>query len=226
MKTTIISRSGLIIAGCLFGMATATAAGPASDSQTAAGTRRGLLQSNAADTTQQGATTGDVAELQQMIRDGRLTELRTTYNGSYGAALLYYPDEMLYYVALFQQKKFWRVLKTQNDARAEATYAEFSKSTASLGDTEIRRLKLEAEKAYADRLIASQQNRRSGGRAGAAGPGCGAPAGTAGGHSLAARRTGRRAGAIARASAASERTSETGRRRSGGSPQVIWRTSA
>ena len=132
MKTTIISRSGLIIAGCLFGMATATAAGPASDSQTAAGTRRGLLQSNAADTTQQGATTGDVAELQQMIRDGRLTELRTTYNGSYGAALLYYPDEMLYYVALFQQKKFWRVLKTQNDARAEATYAEFSKSTASL----------------------------------------------------------------------------------------------
>ncbi|TCK38244.1 DUF2968 family protein [Paraburkholderia sp. BL8N3] len=159
MKTTIISRSGLIIAGCLFGMATATAAGPASDSQTAAGTRRGLLQSNAADTTQQGATTGDVAELQQMIRDGRLTELRTTYNGSYGAALLYYPDEMLYYVALFQQKKFWRVLKTQNDARAEATYAEFSKSTASLGDTEIRRLKLEAEKAYADRLIASQQNR-------------------------------------------------------------------
>ncbi|KDR41239.1 signal peptide protein [Caballeronia glathei] len=140
-------------------MATATAAGPASDSQTAAGTRRGLLQSNAADTTQQGATTGDVAELQQMIRDGRLTELRTTYNGSYGAALLYYPDEMLYYVALFQQKKFWRVLKTQNDARAEATYAEFSKSTASLGDTEIRRLKLEAEKAYADRLIASQQNR-------------------------------------------------------------------
>jgi chromosome segregation ATPase len=94
-----------------------------------------------------------------MIRDGRLTELRTTYNGSYGAALLYYPDEMLYYVALFQQKKFWRVLKTQNDARAEATYAEFSKSTASLGDTEIRRLKLEAEKAYADRLIASQQNR-------------------------------------------------------------------
>ncbi|CDY76030.1 putative lipoprotein [Caballeronia glathei] len=159
MKTTIISWSGLIIAGCLFGMATATAAGPASDSQTAAGTRRGLLQSNAADTTQQGATTGDVAELQQMIRDGRLTELRTTYNGSYGAALLYYPDEMLYYVALFQQKKFWRVLKTQNDARAEATYAEFSKSTASLGDTEIRRLKLEAEKAYADRLIASQQNR-------------------------------------------------------------------
>jgi predicted nucleic acid-binding Zn-ribbon protein len=66
---------------------------------------------------------------------------------------------MLYYVAMFQQKKFWRVIKTQNDARAESVYADFAKSTVQLSDTELRRIKLEAEKAYADRLIATQQNR-------------------------------------------------------------------
>jgi hypothetical protein len=58
-----------------------------------------------------------------MIRDGKVRELRTTYNGSYGASMLFYPDEMTFYIALFQQKKFWRVVKTQVDSRAETIYA-------------------------------------------------------------------------------------------------------
>ena len=33
---------------------------------------------------------------------------------------------MLYYVAMFQQKKFWRVIKTQNDVRAESVYTDFA----------------------------------------------------------------------------------------------------
>jgi len=66
---------------------------------------------------------------------------------------------MLYYVALFQQKKFWRVIKTQTDTRAEAVYVDFAKNTAQLADSEIRREKLQAENAFADRLIALQQNR-------------------------------------------------------------------
>jgi hypothetical protein len=107
----------------------------------------------------QAQTSGSVAELQQMIRDNKVTEMRTTYNGSYGASMLFYPDEMTYYIALFQQKKFWRVIKTQTDVKAEAIYADFAKTTAQLADTEIRREKLQAEKGFADRLIALQQNR-------------------------------------------------------------------
>jgi hypothetical protein len=102
---------------------------------------------------------GDVAELQGLVRDGKITELRKSFNGSYGASLSFYPDSMIYYVALFQQSKFWRVFKTQNDIRAEAVYADFVKSSITLADTEIRRVKLEGEKAYADRQIASQQDR-------------------------------------------------------------------
>lgn len=150
--------------------ATASAAA-AQDSSLASGNalgdasaRRGLLTNGAADEPQApgngtDGSNGSITELQQMIRDGKVVEMRTTYNGSYGASMLFYPDQMTYYIALFQQKKFWRVIKTQTDTRAEAVYADFAKSTAQLADSEIRREKLQAENAFADRLIALQQNR-------------------------------------------------------------------
>jgi hypothetical protein len=102
---------------------------------------------------------GNVAELQQMIKGSDLSELRTTYNGSYGASLLFYGKEMTYYVALFQQKNFWRVIKTQDAARAEMIYRDFARQTLQLSDVEIRRTQLEAQKAFTERMIALSQNR-------------------------------------------------------------------
>ncbi|TKC81669.1 DUF2968 domain-containing protein [Trinickia terrae] len=102
---------------------------------------------------------GNVAELQQMIHGNDLTELRTTYNGSYGASLLFYGKEMTYYVTLFQQKTFWRVIKTQDAGRAEAIYNDFGRRSVQLAEVEIRRTKLEAQKAYTERLIALSQDR-------------------------------------------------------------------
>jgi hypothetical protein len=102
---------------------------------------------------------GNVAELQQMIRGSDLSELRTTYNGSYGASLLFYGKEMTYYVALFQQKNFWRVIKTQDTTRAEMIYKDFVRQTVQLSDVEIRRTQLEAQKAFTDRMIALSQDR-------------------------------------------------------------------
>ncbi|WP_114815339.1 DUF2968 domain-containing protein [Paraburkholderia kururiensis] len=102
---------------------------------------------------------GNVAELQRMIHGPDLAELRTTYNGSYGASLLFYAKEMTYYVALFQQKTFWRVIKTTDETRAEAIYRDFARQTVQLSDVEIRRTRLEAQKAFTERLIALQQMR-------------------------------------------------------------------
>lgn len=102
---------------------------------------------------------GNVAELQQMIRGSDLRELRTTYNGSYGASMLFYPQEMTYYVALFQQKTFWRVIKTGDETRAEMIYKDFARQTVQLSDIEIRRTRLEAQKAFTDRMIALSQDR-------------------------------------------------------------------
>ncbi|HZZ02008.1 DUF2968 domain-containing protein [Paraburkholderia sp.] len=102
---------------------------------------------------------GNVAELQQMIRGSDMSELRTTYNGSYGASLLFYGKEMTYYVALFQQKNFWRVIKTQDATRADMIYKDFVRQTLQLSDVEIRRTQLEAQKAFTERMIALSQDR-------------------------------------------------------------------
>jgi hypothetical protein len=100
---------------------------------------------------------GNVAELQQMLHNSELAELRTTYNGSYGASLLFYGKEMTYYVTLFQNKTFWRVIKTSDETRAEAIYRDFAQKTAQLAEVEIRRTRLEAQKAFTNRMIALTQ---------------------------------------------------------------------
>ncbi|RDK04361.1 DUF2968 domain-containing protein [Paraburkholderia lacunae] len=102
---------------------------------------------------------GNVAELMQMIHDAKLSELRTTYNGSYGASLFFYPQEMAYYVALFQDKHFWRVIKSKDMARAEAVYAGFVQQTVQLADVEIRRTQLQAQKAFIEDIIALSEDR-------------------------------------------------------------------
>ncbi|MEJ2768066.1 DUF2968 domain-containing protein [Mycetohabitans sp. B46] len=105
------------------------------------------------------STGGNVAELQRLIHASALTEFRTSYNGSYGASLLFYDKEMTYYVALFQQKNFWRVIKTQDPVRAEAIYAGLVRQTVQLSDIEIRRARLEAQKAFTHRMIALSRDR-------------------------------------------------------------------
>jgi hypothetical protein len=88
-----------------------------------------------------------------------VSELRTTYNGNYGASLLFKPDSRTYFVALFQQKNFWRVVKTTSDTQAEQIYKSFVGQTEKLAEVDIRRIKLEAEKAYTEQLIAAQETR-------------------------------------------------------------------
>ncbi|MCQ0029348.1 DUF2968 domain-containing protein [Burkholderia glumae] len=102
---------------------------------------------------------GSVAELMGMLRDHQLTELRTTYNGSYGASLLFYPREMTYYVALFQDKHFWRVVKSQERPRAEMIYQNFVDQTVQLSDIELRRTELAAQKQFLERVIGLSEDR-------------------------------------------------------------------
>jgi hypothetical protein len=101
---------------------------------------------------------GNVAELTQQLHDGKVVELRTTYNGSYGASMMFEPQQMTYYVALFQDKHLWRVIKSQDKSRAEMIYANFVQQTAQLSDVEIRRTELQAQKAFLERVIALSEN--------------------------------------------------------------------
>lgn len=115
--------------------------------------------SDSATTSASADAQGNVAELMHMIRDAQLSELRTTYNGSYGASLFFYPQEMTYYIALFQDKHFWRVIKSEDAGRAEAVYAGFVQQTVQLADVELRRTQLLAQKAYIENIIALSEDR-------------------------------------------------------------------
>lgn len=106
-----------------------------------------------------------VLELQRRMQARELAELRTTYNGAYGASLLFAQSDLMYYVTLFQQKDLWRVIKTTNEAHAERIYADFSRQTRSLSDLDLQRIRLEAQKERAERQVAEQESRLRGLRA-------------------------------------------------------------
>jgi len=113
----------------------------------------------AADAATPDESIGDVADLQRLIKSNELTEFRTTYNGSFGASMLFDSKTQTYYVALFQQKSFWRVVRTQSATRADAVFGEFVKQTVQLSQIEIRRAEIEAQKSYTEQMIALAQAR-------------------------------------------------------------------
>jgi hypothetical protein len=142
------------------GAASASAVSLAPGASGSSGSSGSLAQSaSSPESPMSGDAQGNVAELMQMIQDTKLSELRTTYNGSYGASLFFYPREMTYYVALFQDKHFWRVIKSTDAGRAEAIYAGFVQQTAQLAEVEIHRTQLQAQKAYIEDTIALSEDR-------------------------------------------------------------------
>ncbi|WP_174907130.1 DUF2968 domain-containing protein [Burkholderia diffusa] len=156
--TWIVALAACAHAGAAWSDATAPVAGTRPAVTSLSGDVATAAPASAASATD-AAAQGNVAELTQMLHDGRIVEMRTTYNGSYGASLMFDPREMTYYVALFQDKHLWRVIRSQEKSRAEMVYANFVQQTVQLADVEIRRTELEAQKTFLERVIALQANR-------------------------------------------------------------------
>jgi hypothetical protein len=91
---------------------------------------------------------GTIDELQQHMSAHDLTELRTTYNGSYGASLLFFPQQLTYYVTLFHDKDFWRVIRADQAEEAEKIYATFVEQSRKLAQVDIDAIRLEAGKQF------------------------------------------------------------------------------
>ncbi|MGB6008426.1 DUF2968 domain-containing protein [Castellaniella sp.] len=100
---------------------------------------------------------GAGAQLQQLIQERAVTELRTVYNGAYGASLLFDTHSLEYYAALFYNKDFWKVTKTLDSKRAEQRYEQYARKSASLAEADLRRIRLQASYAHTE----AQLNERS-----------------------------------------------------------------
>lgn len=98
-------------------------------------------------------------DLQQLIDDHQLVELRNTHNGSYGASLLFQADKLNYYVALSHEKVFWRLIRTDSVKDAENIYNAFVAQTEKLAEVEIDTIRLQAGKKYADQMVSMNEQR-------------------------------------------------------------------
>jgi hypothetical protein len=102
---------------------------------------------------------GTVAALQQLIDTHQLTEMRTTYNGRYGTSELFQAEKLTYYVTLFHDKVFWRVIRTDSMTNADSIYRTFIQQTEQLSQVDIDALRLQAGNKYAEQMVAMNQQR-------------------------------------------------------------------
>ena len=116
-------------------------------------------QAPTAPTAATAATGGTVAELQQLLAQKRLTELRTTYNGDYGTSLLLVNEDTTAYVALSYRKELWRVYKFMSVAPAEGAYDTLARQTRTWAEDDLRRAVTAGQKAQLEREAQAAEQR-------------------------------------------------------------------
>lgn len=92
-----------------------------------------------------------IDEVRHHIQNRTVRELRTTYNGNYGASLLFHPEDLNYYAVLFENRNAWRVVKTADSTQAEKAYRDYVAESARLAKAELERIQLEARYNKAER---------------------------------------------------------------------------
>jgi hypothetical protein len=105
------------------------------------------------------ASSGTVGYLRQLMDSHQLTQLRTTFNGDYGATLFFQPEKLSYYVAMFHGDVYWRVIQTDSEQNAESIYNAFSQQSEKLAEVDIDALRLKAGNTYAEQMVAMNQKR-------------------------------------------------------------------
>ncbi|WP_430388730.1 DUF2968 domain-containing protein [Dyella sp. 20L07] len=155
--------SMIVMALACVSASAAFAAAPAKNGPAAASTKNSTPASAPANATPASTVTaGSVTTLRQLMDDHQLAEIRTTYNGTYGASLLFQADKLTYYIALFHGKEFWRVMQTDSFEDAEKVYRTFASQTQELASVEIDAMRLDAGNKYAAKMIAQNEERLQG----------------------------------------------------------------
>jgi len=82
---------------------------------------------------------GQAAELQRLVDEGAVRELRSTSNGDYATSLLVEKERVVFYVAMYYQGAIWRVFRKSTLNHAEPVYAKLAKQSAAWADDDIQR---------------------------------------------------------------------------------------
>lgn len=99
----------------------------------------------------------DANDVERMADDAALKTFHTFRTFDYSVSLLFYPKELKYFVALFQEERMWRVLTTSDMNTAKQLFHHMQEQATRLADGETRRLQLEAQNEQLKRLIAESE---------------------------------------------------------------------
>lgn len=97
----------------------------------------------------------------QMIKEHRLVELRTIYNGPFAAAMFFNPSTLNYTVVLLKNHDFWWVGQTADGHKAEMLYTKLATQTIRLSAPDIAKIQLDARIAVARSSLSAQQQREA-----------------------------------------------------------------
>lgn len=97
----------------------------------------------------------------QMIKEHRLVELRTIYNGPFAAAMFFNPSTLNYTVVLLKNHDFWWVGQTADGHKAEMLYTKLATQTIRLSAPDIAKIQLDARIAVARSSLLAQQKREA-----------------------------------------------------------------
>lgn len=98
---------------------------------------------------------GEVDTLIGLIRDKKVEELRTVYNAEYGASEFFDTENLVYFVALFQYKRFWKVVRTDRAGLADQLFKQFASQSVRLAEVERDRVLAQAWRNRYDKEVAS-----------------------------------------------------------------------
>lgn len=99
----------------------------------------------------------DATEIERMLDSEALTVFHVFRTFDYSVNLLFYPRELKYFVALFQEDQLWRVLTTSDMNTAKQLFHHMQEQATRLADGQTRRVQLEAQNEQLKRLIAESE---------------------------------------------------------------------
>jgi len=95
----------------------------------------------------------DTADVERMIEAGQLVTFHVFRTFDYSVNLLFWPKELKFYVALFQESRLWRVLTTSDLNTSKQVFHHMQDQAARLADGELKRVQIEAQNAVLKRSI-------------------------------------------------------------------------
>jgi hypothetical protein len=99
----------------------------------------------------------DAADVERMIESGQLVTFHVFRTFDYSVNLLYWPRELKFYMALFQEDRLWRALTTSDLNTAKQVFHHMQDQAARLADGELKRVQLAAQNEMLKRAIAESE---------------------------------------------------------------------